>query len=273
VIVTVFIKNGLTSSNTVVSLGKFYMKEESLGSMDTQKELIVHKESKIKKYQRLFVGSFGYYDLVKYEIISLMASWVPGAMGLFLRSKLYPTILKKCGKNVMFGSGVVFRHPKKISIGDNVVIDDNCVLDAKGEENDGIFIGKNVFIGRNTILYCQNGDIYIDDDSNIGSNCQIFSAKDVMIGQKVLVGAYSYFIGGGHKSDRVDIPIIDQGREAKGITVKDDVWVGAGVKVLDGINLNKSSIIGTGAVVTQDVPMYAVVAGIPAKIIKYRKKD
>jgi acetyltransferase-like isoleucine patch superfamily enzyme len=194
-------------------------------------------------------------------------------MGLFLRSKLYPIILKKCGKNVIFGSGVVFRHPKKISIGDNVVIDDNCVLDAKGDANSGISIAKNVFIGRNSIMYCQNGDILIDDDSNIGSNCQIFSARLVRIGKKVLVGAYSYFIGGGHKSDRIDIPIIDQGREAKGITVKDDVWVGAGVKVLDGITVNESSILGTGAVVTEDVPKYAVVAGIPAKIIKDRQKD
>jgi acetyltransferase-like isoleucine patch superfamily enzyme len=248
------------------------MKDQSIKSMDTQKELLRHRESKIKKYQRLFVGSTGYCDLIRYELIVLVASWVPGAIGLFLRSKLYPAILKKCGKNVMFGSGVVLRHPKKISIGDNTVIDDNCVLDAKGEDNSGIFIGRNVFIGRNSILYCQNGDIYIDDHSNIGSNCQIFSAKVVSIGKKVLVGAYSYFVGGGHKSDRIDIPMIDQGREAKGITLKDDVWVGAGVKVLDGLTVNESSILGTGAVVTKDVPMYAIVGGIPAKVIKDRRK-
>jgi len=247
------------------------MKNQSHESMDTQKELLLHKESKIKKYQRLFVGTTSYYDLIKYEFVTLLASWVPGAMGLFLRSKLYPTILGKCGRNVMFGSGVVLRHPRKISIADNVVIDDNCVLDAKGEDNNGIYIGSNVFIGRNSILYCQNGDIYIDDHSNIGSNCQIFSAKIVTIGKKVLVGAYTYFIGGGHKFDKIDIPIIDQGREAKGITLNDNVWVGAGVKVLDGVTVNESSILGTGAVVTKDVPMYAIVGGIPAKVIKDRR--
>jgi len=248
------------------------MKDQSHGSMDTQKELLRSRESKIKKYQRLFVGSTGYYDLIKYELVTLMTSWVPGAIGLFLRSMLYPAIFRKCGKNVMFGTNVVLRHTKKISIGDNTVIDDNCVLDAKGEENSGIFIGRDVFIGRNTILYCQNGDIYIDDHSNIGSNCQIFSAKFVKIGKKVLVGAYSYFVGGGHKFDRIDIPIIDQGREANGITIKDDVWVGAGVKVLDGITVNESSILGTGTVVTKDVPMYAIVGGIPAKLIKDRRE-
>ena len=248
------------------------MKDQFHGGMDTQKELLRHKESKIKKYQRLFVGSSDYSDLIRHELVTFMASWVPGATGLFLRSKLYPAVLGKCGKNVMFGTNIVLRHPKKISIGDNTVIDDNCVLDAKGEGNNGIFIGRNVFIGRNSILYCQNGDIYIDDHTNIGSNCQIFSAKFVKIGKKVLVGAYSYFVGGGHKFDNINIPMIDQGREAKGIILKDDVWVGAGVKVLDGLIVNESSILGTGAVVTKDVPMYSIVGGIPAKVIKDRRE-
>ena len=53
----------------------------------------------------------------------------------------------------------MLRHPHKIHIGSNVVIDDNCLLDAKGETNRGIRIGDGVFIGRNTILSCKNGDI------------------------------------------------------------------------------------------------------------------
>ena len=53
----------------------------------------------------------------------------------------------------------MLRHPHKIRIGDNVVIDDNCLIDAKGESNAGIRIGSGVFIGRNTILSCKNGDI------------------------------------------------------------------------------------------------------------------
>ena len=68
----------------------------------------------------------------------------------------------------MFGVNVTLRHPHKIAIGDNVVIDDQCCLDAKGTDNRGIAIGNGVFVGRNTILSCKNGDIVIEDRANLG---------------------------------------------------------------------------------------------------------
>ena len=72
---------------------------------------------------------------------------MPGALGLLLRSKLYPRLLGRTGRNVTFGVNVVLRHPHKIRIGDNVVIDDGCCLDAKGTDNEGITIGDGVFVG------------------------------------------------------------------------------------------------------------------------------
>ena len=72
----------------------------------------------------------------------------------------------------MFGVNVTLRHPHKIHIGDNVVIDDHCCLDAKGTDNRGITIGNGVFVGRNTILSCKNGDIVIEDRANLGFNCE-----------------------------------------------------------------------------------------------------
>ena len=95
---------------------------------------------------------------------------------------LYPVLLGRSGRNVVFGQNVVLRHPHKIQIGDDVVIDDNCLLDAKGDANRGIRIGSGVFIGRNTILSCKNGDIEIADGANIGFNCEIFSASRVTVG-------------------------------------------------------------------------------------------
>jgi acetyltransferase-like isoleucine patch superfamily enzyme len=241
--------------------------------MDTQKELLLIKEPKIKKYQRLVIGTTGFWTLMKYELIVLLTSWVPGALGLAMRAFFYPRILKHCGNNVTFGVNVVLRHPNKISIGDNVVIDDNCVIDAKGENNNGISLDNNVFIGRNTIVYCQNGDIFLGEASNIGSNCQIFSANFVRIGENVLMGAYSYLIGGGHNYENIDIPIIDQGRSAKGIHLEKNIWIGAGVKILDGTNIGKNAIIGTGAVVRDDIPEYAIAGGVPAKIISDRRTN
>jgi acetyltransferase-like isoleucine patch superfamily enzyme len=241
-------------------------------TIEIQKELFEEKKSKFAKYQDLIIGTRGLWSLIKYELVTLFSSWVPGALGLFLRSKLYPLLLSRVGRNVSMGTNVVLRHPHKISIGDNVVIDDNCLLDAKGKDNRGIIIGDRVFIGRNTILSCKNGDIFLDDNVNIGFNCEIVSANEVKVGKNVLVAAYTYLICGDHDFDRVDIPISEQGRSARGIYVEDNVWLGAGVKILDGVTIGRDSIIGTASVATTDVPEFSIAVGIPAKVIKRRDK-
>lgn len=138
-----------------------------------QQELFDEKKSKVAKYQDLVVGRPGWGALMAFELVVLTASWVPGALGLFLRAKLYPLVLGRVGRNVVFGANVTIRHPHKIAIGDNVVIDDQCCLDAKGTDNRGIVIGNGVFVGRNTILSCKNGDIVLDDCANLGFNCEI----------------------------------------------------------------------------------------------------
>ena len=107
---------------------------------------------------------------------------------------------------------MVLRHPHKIRIGDNVVIDDNCLLDAKGDTNRGITIGSGVFVGRNTILSCKNGDIEIEDGANIGFNCELFSASRVRIGRDTLLAAYCYVIGGDHDFSDPSRPVLEQGR-------------------------------------------------------------
>jgi acetyltransferase-like isoleucine patch superfamily enzyme len=239
--------------------------------MDTQDALTGSGESKLHKYQVLVVGEKGIWNLIKYELVTLFSTWIPGALGLLLRSKLYPLLLGSTGRGVVFGSNVVLRHPGKLKLKNNIVIDDNSVLDAKGSDNQGIAIGDNVFVGRNTIIYCQNGDVEIGDNANIGSNCQVFSASKVRIGKNVLVAAYTYLVGGGHNYEDPDIPIIEQGRTAKGIDIGDNVWLGAGVKVLDGVTIGEGAIIAAGAVVTEEIPPYAIAGGIPAKVIKLRK--
>ena len=239
--------------------------------MDTQDALTDSGASKLQKYQALVIGEKGIWSLFKYEFVTLFSSWIPGAVGLLLRSKLYPLLLGSCGRGVVFGSNVVLRHPGKLRLKSNIVIDDNSVLDAKGNDNQGIDIGDNVFVGRNTIIYCQNGDVEIGDNANIGSNCQIFSARRVQIGNNVLIAAYTYLVGGGHIYEDPDIPVIEQGRTASGIEIGDNVWLGASVKVLDGVSIGEGAIIAAGAVVAEDIPPFAIAGGIPAKVIKLRK--
>lgn len=236
-----------------------------------QQELFDERRSKVDKYRDLVIGRPGLWSLLKYELITLLCSWVPGALGLFLRSKLYPRLLGRVGRNVVFGVNVTIRHPHKIAIGDNVVIDDACCLDAKGTDNTGIIIGDRVFVGRNTILSCKNGDIILEDDANVGFNCEIFSASRVRVGKSILMAAYTYLVGGDHLYDRVDIPVLEQGRTARGIDVGDHVWLGTHVVVTDGSQIGRDAIIGAGAVVVGAIPEFAIAAGIPAKVMRDRR--
>jgi acetyltransferase-like isoleucine patch superfamily enzyme len=238
-----------------------------------QQELFDERRSKVDKYRDLVIGRPGLRPLVAFEIVTLVSGWVPGALGLFLRSKLYPLILKRVGRNVVFGANVTIRHPHKIAIGDNVVIDDQCCLDAKGADNTGIVIGDGVFIGRNTILSCKNGDILIEDRANLGFNCEIFSASRVRVGKSILMAAYTYLVGGDHLYDRVDIPVLDQGRTTRGIDVDDNVWLGTHVVVTDGSRIGRDAIVGAGAVVVGEIPEFAIATGIPARVIRDRRAD
>ena len=93
----------------------------------------------------------------------------------------------------------------------------------------------------------------------------------MQIGNNVLIAAYTYLVGGGHIYKDPDIPVIEQGRTASGIEIGDNVWLGASVKVLDGVSIGEGAIIAAGAVVTEDIPPFAIAGGIPAKVIKLRK--
>ena len=219
------------------------------------------------KYSALVVGRPGWGALIKHELVTFIAQSTPGALGLALRKALYPSLLGSCGRNVVFGQNVVLRHPNKIHIGDNVVIDDNCLLDAKGDANAGIWIGHGVFVGRNTILSCKNGDITIADGANIGFNCEVFSASRVSIGKATLIAAYVYLVGGDHDTTDPSKPVLDQTRHSEGISVGDGVWLGARVTVLDGVTIGDRAIVGASAVVRDDVPAGKTAVGIPAKVI------
>ncbi len=222
------------------------------------------------KYAALIVGKPGWDALIKHEIVVLLSQCVPGALGLALRKALYPLLLGSCGRSVIFGQNVVLRHPHKIHIGDNVVIDDNCLVDAKGEANTGIRIGSGAFVGRNTILSCKNGDIDLGEGANIGFNCEIFSASRVRIGRNVLIAAYCYLIGGDHDFNDASRPVLEQGRRSDGITVGDGAWLGAGAKVLDGVEIGVNAVIGAGAVVRESVPERATAVGVPARVVRQR---
>jgi acetyltransferase-like isoleucine patch superfamily enzyme len=235
-----------------------------------QDQLFAGGQSARERYSALVVGRPGWGALLHYELVQLLGQNVPGALGLALRKTFVPSLLGACGRNVVFGQNVVLRHPHKIRIGDNVFIDDNCLLDAKGESNAGITIGSGVFLGRNSILSCKNGDIALGDRVNIGFNCEVFSASRVTIGADTLLAAYCYVIGGDHDWSDPAAAVLAQGRTSNGVTIGAGAWLGAGAKILDGVSIADRAIVGAGAVVREAVPEGAIAVGIPARVVGQR---
>jgi acetyltransferase-like isoleucine patch superfamily enzyme len=229
------------------------------------------RRSALRKYQDLVVGSRSLLRLLLHEAVVTTTSWVPGALGLLLRRLCYRWLLGAVGRNVTFGQGVVLRHPGKVRLGDDVIVDDLVVLDAKGETNQGITIGRGVFLGRGTILSCKDGDIVLGDHVNVGFHSEIFSGSTVTVGAYGLFAAYTYLVGGGHEFERAGVPVVEQERRSKGITLGENVWLGAGAKVMDGVRIADNVVVGAGAVVTDDLPAGAVAVGVPARVV--RKRD
>ena len=148
-----------------------------------------------------------------------------------------------------------------------MIIDDNCVIDAKGESNAGIRIGNNVFIGRNTIVYCKDGEIEIGDNVNIGVNCVIYAKNKVVIGRHAMIAAYCYVMSGGQYDYASEVPFSKQDSFSRGEThIGESCWLGAKVVVQDAVKIGTRSVIGAGAVVTRDIPRESVATGVPAKV-------
>ncbi len=234
------------------------------------REVFDASKSKRQRYQDLVIGRPGWRALLRYEAAIVLASKVPGALGWFLRSKLYPSLFGACGRNVFFGVDITLRHPHKIRIGADVVVDDGCVLDAKGTSNAGITIGDGVFLGRQTSINTKDGDIVLENGVNIGAFCMVFSASHVRVGANTLIAAYTYLVGGGHDITSTGKAIVDQDRPSVGITVGPNGWIGAGVSILDGVTVGHDVVIGANSVVNRDVADDAVVAGSPAVVKRIR---
>ncbi len=236
--------------------------------------------SALTKYMLLVLGRKSLLGLMWFELVMLCTQNLPGALGILLRRKLWKTFLGHVGRNVVIGRGVTIRHPHRIRLGDNVVIDDHAVLDAKGFQDVAINLGADTVIGRNTVLSCKSmgpnsGKFVLAERVNISCNCTLISETEFRIGTKVLIAGHCYMIAGGnHGTDRVDMPILDQPMfEKGGVTLEDHVWVGANVTVLDGVTVGRDSVVAAGAVVTKSVPAFTIAGGVPAKVLKDRKAE
>ena len=209
------------------------------------------------------------------QILYLLFSWVPTVIGMGLRGVFYRLILDIDGWAAI-ENRVRLRMADNIHLHDGVYLDQNTYLHASPR---GIEVGENTIIMYGAILHVYNfrdmpdSGIKIGKDSLVGEYTVIRGQGGVEIGDRVYTSPFTQIIAVNHVFDDPEQPFIDQGITAEGIRVEDDVWIGSGAIITDGVRVGKGAVVAAGAVVTQDVPAHAVVAGIPAKQIRDIEKQ
>ena len=134
-----------------------------------------------------------------------------------------------------------------------------------------IRFGRFVWIGDGSKIRCHEGVVEIGEKTVIGQDCTISAYQRVRIGEQCVIADRAMFIDFDHGVVEVERPIRVQGIYKRDVEVGSNVWVGYGACILRGVRVGDNSIIGTNSVVTKDVPANAVVAGIPARVIRMRE--
>lgn len=155
------------------------------------------------------------------------------------------------GPNLRVGRNVQLVAPEKIHLGRDVSLLGNAYVNATGPEG-RVRIGDRTHIDQFCVLYGQGG-------LSIGRGCAIASG--------VIVYSQTNQIGAG-----AEVPVVDQPVVYAPVHIGDDVWIGARAVILPGVTVGDHAVIGAGAVVRQDVPAWAIVAGVPARVIRDRRQ-
>lgn len=222
------------------------------------------------KYRAVVHGPVGTLRALRDELLTLLFGYVPGVLGMALRRVFFPCMFRHCGRGVVFGRALSFRHACKISLGDGVILDEGAMLDAKGDGNGGITLGNGVFVGRGTKIYCKGGDIVLGDRVNVSSLCTLYSGNRLEIGAGCMIGAYAYILSAGEYDWRDPTPFADQnGNCTKGpLHIGSDCWIGTRATILDAAqSIGDRAVVAACALVNKPVAARAVVAGIPARVL------
>jgi acetyltransferase-like isoleucine patch superfamily enzyme len=131
--------------------------------------------------------------------------------------------------------------------------------------------GRFVWLGDRTKIRCHEGRVEIGEKTVMGQECTISAYQRVRIGEQCVIADRAMFIDFDHGVVEVERPIRRQGIYKRDVVVGSNVWVGYGACILRGVSVGDNSIVGTNSVVTKDVPANAVVAGIPARVIRMRE--
>lgn len=175
--------------------------------------------------------------------------YIPGRNFISLRALVERGLRPSLGDNVSIGAYAKLsnRGHGSIEIGDNTHIDDFVVLETR-----------------------RGGSIKIGSNSGINAFSVVYGAGGVTIGNNTRIASHTVIVASNHMFDDRTKNIYEQGVSKKGIVIGNDVWVGAGVRILDGVHIGDHSVIGAGSVVTRDIPENSVAVGVPARVMRSR---
>lgn len=168
-------------------------------------------------------------------------------LNTLLRAAIWSAGARHAGAGLRVGSGAGFLHLETFEIGE------------------GVFIGAQAYVQGRFDGTCRIGDhVWIGPQS-------YFDARDLVIGEYVGIGPGARVLGSTHTGIPVDVPIVKTDLTIKPVVIEPWADVGTAATILPGITVGRGSLVGAGAVVTHDVPPFAVVAGVPARVIGDRR--
>lgn len=170
-----------------------------------------------------------------------------GIFDALMRRIIWRAMARRFGHSVHIGSGVGFKHLETFELGDRVFIGSQSYI--QGRFDGRCVIGNYVWIGPQSY----------------------FDARDLIIEDYVGWGPGAKVLGSNHTGLPIDLPIIQTDLEIKSVKIETGADIGVNAVILPGVTIGKGSIVGAGAVVTKDVPPFAIVAGVPARFLRWRE--
>jgi acetyltransferase-like isoleucine patch superfamily enzyme len=160
-------------------------------------------------------------------------------------------------------------RPERIHFGERVTVEDQVHLDARGA---GIRAGAGAQLCFGSYLKNETpeGYIHIGEGTYIGAHSVIYGHRGLEIGDHVLIAPQALIVPYQHNFESKEKLICEQGGQMEKVVIEDDVYMGMAVRVLSGVCIGRGAVVGAGAVVTKNVPPYVVVAGVPARVLRYR---
>jgi acetyltransferase-like isoleucine patch superfamily enzyme len=225
--------------------------------------------SAAEKYRAMVLGAdAGWFRLLLFEFGTLLFGATPGALGLYLRRKVFKHFFRSCGANVVIGRHCTFRHPGRIALGNDVVIDEFCCLDARGTGEGGLVLEDRVVINRLSAIRSKGGDIHIGESVNIGSASQLISQSGIVVGKGAAIAGDCYLSAGTYDLEEISRPPDRRVSRSEGpIRIGENAWLATRVTILDGVEIGDGAIISAGSVVSHKVAPRCVAHGNPAEVI------